>query len=169
MEQLESDNAFWRFSLRIYAAPGVAAECLAAQDRFGVDVNRLLFVAWLGVARGIVLDEAGLKRIDEAVADWSAGVVRPLRTARRALKQSPDIGSRDMQTLRKQIADTELLAEQMEQALLFRLTDDIRQVAAEPGIAAARGNIATYLAAHGPEAADFAVSSLLSAIASERS
>ena len=41
------DNAFWKFSLAVYAAPGVPEECLAVQERYGVDVNVLLFCAWL--------------------------------------------------------------------------------------------------------------------------
>jgi uncharacterized protein (TIGR02444 family) len=38
-------NAFWDFSLKVYAAAGVADECILLQDRFGIDVNLLLFCA----------------------------------------------------------------------------------------------------------------------------
>ena len=46
--ELQYDNEFWRFSLAIYKPPDVAAECLALQEAVGLDVNLLLFCAWLG-------------------------------------------------------------------------------------------------------------------------
>ena len=49
------DNAFWKFSLAVYATPGVAGECLAVQESLGVDVNVLLFCAWLAAARKVAL------------------------------------------------------------------------------------------------------------------
>ena len=41
-ESKKQASPFWRFSLRIY--PAVADTCLELQDRFGVDVNVLLFL-----------------------------------------------------------------------------------------------------------------------------
>jgi uncharacterized protein (TIGR02444 family) len=35
--------AFWRFSLALYARPGVAAALLGLQDRAGRDVNLVLY------------------------------------------------------------------------------------------------------------------------------
>lgn len=55
MSDLNLENRFWRFSLAVYAAPGVADECLALQERCGIDVNILLFCAWVGGARRILL------------------------------------------------------------------------------------------------------------------
>jgi uncharacterized protein (TIGR02444 family) len=48
---LECDNPFWNFSLAVYAAPDVAAECLALQSALNIDANSLLFCAWLGRAK----------------------------------------------------------------------------------------------------------------------
>jgi uncharacterized protein (TIGR02444 family) len=45
---LDTGNPFWRFSLAVYKAPGVAAECLALQETLGNDVKVLLFCAFLG-------------------------------------------------------------------------------------------------------------------------
>jgi uncharacterized protein (TIGR02444 family) len=47
---LQCDNPFWRFSLAVYAAPGVAPEFLALQDMRAIAINLLLFGAWLGNA-----------------------------------------------------------------------------------------------------------------------
>ena len=76
---LNIESPFWTFSLRVYASDGVAAECLALQDRLGLDVNVLLFAAWLGIVRGVTLDEAEMERINKVAAGWSNDVVLPLR------------------------------------------------------------------------------------------
>ena len=162
MAPLEIDNPFWRFSLRVYATPGVAEECLEVQDAVGVDVNVKLYAAWLGVTRGVALEDADLRRIDAAVAAWSAGVVQPLRSVRRGLKQSPDISDVEVQALRNRVASVELLSEQVEQAMLYRLADQTGRRLAEPE-AALRGNVAAVLASRGTQAAVFPLHKLLAA------
>jgi uncharacterized protein (TIGR02444 family) len=125
MTPLEIDNAFWRFSLRVYGAPGVAAECLELQDKLGLDVNVVLFATWLGAERGKMLERSDLDRIEQAVVAWSGEVVRPLRSVRQMLKAMPEIADPQVQALRKRVADTELFSEQIEQAFLYRLTGEI--------------------------------------------
>ena len=66
------DNAFWRFSLRTYRAPGVEAACLALQERCGADVNLLLFCGWVG-REGRVLDEASLRSAVGRVGHLAVG------------------------------------------------------------------------------------------------
>jgi len=78
--------AFWRFSLAIYARPGVAPACLVLQDRHGRDVNLMLFCCWLGAGGRGRLDRAALDGADRAVAGWRQEVVEPFRAARRAIK-----------------------------------------------------------------------------------
>lgn len=163
MAILETENPFWRFSLRIYAAPGVAAECLSLQDKFGLDVNVLLFAAWLGVSRGVRLEPSDLQCIDQIVAPWSAEVVRPLRLVRQKLKMMTEIIDPEVQTLRKQIADSELFSERIEQALLYRLAETFGPPPATPGPASARANVAAILAARG---ADTEISALPNLFAS---
>jgi uncharacterized protein (TIGR02444 family) len=162
MAPLEIDNPFWRFSLRVYGTPGVADECLEVQDTIGVDVNVLLYVAWLGVTRGVALDDAHVRRIETAVAAWSTGVVQPLRSVRRGLKQSPDIANAEVQALRRRVASVELQSEQIEQAMLYRLADEIGPPVAEPDIAVRR-NIAAVLASRGAEAGAFPLLKLIAA------
>jgi uncharacterized protein (TIGR02444 family) len=163
MAPLEIDNSFWKFSLRVYGSPGVAAECLELQDKHGFDVNVVLFAAWLGASRGIVLEQADLDRIEQAVADWTALVVRPLRAVRQTLKMMPEIADPDVQALRKQVADTELRSEQIEQALLYRLADGFGQPSAAPGDRAARANVVTIFGRRGVDAAAFPLSKLIAA------
>jgi hypothetical protein len=42
------NNPFWEYSLSHYVREGVADACLALQDGHGLDVNMLLYGAWLG-------------------------------------------------------------------------------------------------------------------------
>lgn len=116
-------NPFWTFSLNVYAAPGVEAECLALQATHDVDVNLLLFCAWAGAERRWHLAPADLYRVSEAVRPWQETVVKPLRSARRAIKtlglQNPAASD-----LRSRIAADELEAERIEQAMLFALASE---------------------------------------------
>ena len=161
MAALETDNPFWRFSLRVYAEPGVAEECLAAQDSLGVDVNVLLFAAWLGAERGIALDRTRLAQVEEAVAAWSDDVIKPLRAVRRRLKQMSEIEDPEVQALRKRVAQIELSAEQIEQALLYRLSGEF--VRAAGSAATMQSNITAVIAARGANRLAFPFASLLAA------
>ncbi|MBI1943364.1 MAG: TIGR02444 family protein [Betaproteobacteria bacterium] len=114
-------GSFWRFSLRTYRKPGVAAACLALQDRCGVDVNLLLYCCWQG-RRGRALGKRALRAAMNLVKPWQWNVLRPLRQARRAIgKQDPSL-----QRLRRRITALELEAERIEQARLEGLESGIR-------------------------------------------
>lgn len=112
------DNPFWQFSLKVYAAPGVAQECLMLQDESGVDVNMLLYCGWRGVEAD-VLSASTIERLNEAVQAWRVEVIGPLRKVRRDLKgmASPDQAA--IKDLRGRVQATEIFAEQVEQAILF--------------------------------------------------
>ncbi len=86
MTELVLDNPFWRFSLATYSTPEISAECLALQESFGINVNLLLFCAWLGTEHQIRLTQTELDAVSEKVRDWQEHVIGPLRSARRALK-----------------------------------------------------------------------------------
>jgi uncharacterized protein (TIGR02444 family) len=116
---LECDSPFWRFSLAVYAAPGVAPECLALQDDQGIDVNVLLFCAWCGSTRR-VLTEGDLATIESAIQPWRDAVIAPLRAVRRSIKTVPDAAQDTVAALRQDVAALELRAEQVEQAMLYR-------------------------------------------------
>jgi len=129
----------WAFSLATYDHPGVATACLALQDRYGLDVNLLLFCCWAG-ARGHKLTRPKLKRLGDQVAAWQAEVATPLRAVRRRLKQEGDDAAQD---LRAKVLELEIEAERIEQ---WRLADllPLPQEHPEPRYAAA--NLLAYLA-----------------------
>ena len=107
-----SANPFWDFSLAVYGRPGMPACCLALQDRRGVDVNVLLFAAWIGLDCGIRLSAEDLSRIDAAVSGWRDEMVRPLRALRRRAKADDD-------ALYRRMKAAELEAERVQQDRLF--------------------------------------------------
>lgn len=113
--QLNYDNAFWRFSLAVYGEAEVAKECLGLQDDYGIDVNILLFCAWLGT-QSVRLTREDIEATSQAIAGWHDDIVRPLRTVRQRLKDF----SND-EKFRAGIKNVEIEAEQIEQAMLFAL------------------------------------------------
>jgi uncharacterized protein (TIGR02444 family) len=114
------DNPFWTFSIRLYAKPGVAPTCLALQERHGLDVNVLLYCAWLGAERGVRVDAEDVRGIVDSVRAWSADVVERLRVIRTAMKGDPRGAPQSFSdTLRNDIKRAELDAERIEQHILF--------------------------------------------------
>lgn len=106
------DNPFWRFSIAVYAAPGVAGTCLRLQDEFGADVNMLLFVAWIAATRRARMTPQDFDRVTTAAVTWHDSLVKPVRAARRELKTSGG-------AVYAGIKAAELRLEQIEQALLY--------------------------------------------------
>jgi uncharacterized protein (TIGR02444 family) len=119
---LRLDNPFWQFSLQLYAASGVAQECLTLHDESGVNVNMLLYCAWRG-AEADALSASRIEHLDKVVEAWRADVVAPLRAARRSLQGMALIDAAALEELKPKILDAEIRAEQIEQALLFEQTD----------------------------------------------
>jgi uncharacterized protein (TIGR02444 family) len=113
---LQRENEFWQFSLAVYGAPGVEAECLALQEALRIDVNLLLFCAWLGAARRIALTESNVDRARFIVQPWHEHVIRPLRAVRQQLKA---FSGDEFEAFRTRVKTLELDAEQVEQAMLF--------------------------------------------------
>lgn len=149
---LPLENPFWTFSLDVYARPGVADECLGLQARDGIDVNALLFCAWAGAVRKELMGEPHVAALGERVDAWQQSVVRPLRSVRQTLKQMLDMGD-PVTALRKDVAATELKAEQIEQAVLF---DAAAALLAGAGLADAEeavpANLICFLRHHHAEA-----------------
>ncbi len=142
------ENPFWDFSLSAYERSGVAEACLDLQERYGIDVNLLLFAAWAGhCGRGLSSNEmAGLIA---AAAAWQVEVVRPLRSVRTWLKRQDQVT--DDFGLRDQTKALELQAEMLEQLLLHE-TLTIEPGEADPRLAAA--NMRLYLSSFAPKPSD---------------
>ena len=138
-------SAFWRFSLRFYARPGVAPACLDLQDGAGVDVNVMLYVLFLA-QQGRLIERDEVARLDAMARSWRDQVVQPLRTMRRQLKGS--IGPLDPESsanLRADVKRIELAAERLQQETLERLAPCASLGTQAPSrVAAARANLAAY-------------------------
>lgn len=120
------NSPFWRFSIRLYAVPGVAPACIRLQDEAGVDVNLLFFLLW-NATQGRSLGEADVRELDRAVAPWRSMTVIPLREMRRALKSPPAmLAPETAEAFRNRIKAAELEAERLLQAALYALGESGR-------------------------------------------
>ena len=104
----------WRFSLALYARPGVADALIALQDRAGLDVNLILFGLWIGARHGVELERSGFAVAAEAVAEPN-GILRSIRALRRQLGAATDD---DVRHLRRALLRLELAAERQVQQRL---------------------------------------------------
>lgn len=144
MTDRSPNEGLWAFSLRTYGGSGVPAACLSLQDEHEVDVNVLLYVCWVGRVEGR-LDEAALRRALDGSAEWAGSVVRPLRGARRWMKEAgcaaPAMDTQSCLALRERIKRVELEAEKLQQHMLESLA---RTATGPAGPAPAADNIRDY-------------------------
>jgi uncharacterized protein (TIGR02444 family) len=113
----EAANAghFKRFALELYRRPGVADACLALQNRHDLDVNVVLFAAFVGAAQRRTLTPDGLMQAHRRVDAWHQEVVRQLRAVRQRLKAGPaPAPSEATGLLRRKLARIEIEAEMIE-------------------------------------------------------
>lgn len=119
-----SGQAFWDFSLRVYARPGVQEECLSLQERLSLDVNLLLFAAYAGARLGLALSHSDVAELIAQTEEWHVAVVRRLRATRVAMKrwseESSDPLAASAATLRLAVKKAELDAERIEHDRLAR-------------------------------------------------
>jgi len=151
-EDIAAGEAFWRFSLALYARPGVAEALIALQDRAARDVNLILFGLWLGASRGRRLAAGELAGAEAAIAPVTTAAVAPLRQLRRQLKGAADP---DLEALRRRIAGLEPAAERRVQHRLAAQFAGLSGAAPEGDrLAAADANLALTLGgdAGSPEA-----------------
>ncbi len=145
----DAGAAFWRFSLALYARPGVADALIALQDRAGLDVNLILFGLWVGARHGLNLECDRFAAATEATAELN-GVVRNIRALRRQL------GAADSDILRRALLQLELAAErQVQRRLALCVTAGTLSQAPGDRRSAAQANLARYLRdeSESPEAA----------------
>lgn len=147
---------FWAFSLSLYDRPGAARACLELQDRCGADVNLLLLGFWRARRGYPGWAVAELERIEAAVVPVNA-VLRPLRDARRALKDLREIEP-TADALYAEIKALELKLEQVAQAWLAAVSrvspaqrNAKRPPARDDEIEAAATHLAAYLERIAPE------------------
>ena len=118
---LDLEGPHWQFALAIYSQPGVADVCLMLQDRLGLDINILLFATYATTACSVTVTAQDIEAMDAAVQAWRTEAVVPLRALRRRLKRRfGQLESEYAEMLRSKVKQTELLAEQIELAILAR-------------------------------------------------
>jgi uncharacterized protein (TIGR02444 family) len=117
------------------------------QDRFGVDVNVLLFLLF-AAHHGRRVSAAEVRAVTSAVASWNREVVVPLRSVRRSLRSPPDIIEADASaSLRQHVKQVELEAERLQQEGLYRFMP--LEELGTPEVSrdsAAQGNVEAYAA-----------------------
>ena len=153
----------WDFSLECYARPGVADICLHLQDEQGVNVNLLLWCAWLD-ARGLMLDAARLHNAQKRIRGWDEHYVIPLRQLRRRMKVEFGVDDDGIEAVRARIKQAELLAEKQLQYWLEAIVpswNDNYGVSVNPP--ADWSNVRFYL--HHMSVTDVAISQLLELLA----
>ena len=116
-----------RFALELYRRPGVADACLELQSRHDLDVNLVLFAAFVGAVERRMLTDADLGRVHGRVDAWHQEVVRPLRSVRERLRSGPAPAPDEATTaLRRKLAQLEIEAEMIELGQLGLLTGQAR-------------------------------------------
>lgn len=113
----DDNSSLWNFSLLQYARTGVADVCLRLQDEQGVNINVLLWCAWLE-QRGLILDATRLRNAQKRIHAWDEHYVVPLRQLRRRMKAEFGAADDGIEQVRSQIKQAELLAEKQLQLWL---------------------------------------------------
>ena len=119
-EQLRTP--LWNFAVRVYGSDGVQPECLALQERFGADVNLVLFSVYAGAVEKVTLAADDLTAAADIVAHWHDDVVRKIRHARQSLKAwsaGEDLLALQAANLRDQVKSIELDSERLELFMLW--------------------------------------------------
>jgi len=116
------NNPFWQFSLDVYAHADIAPKCLHLQEKHQIDVNLILFGLWLGYEGWLIPDKVIAQEITKNVAQWRTDVIIPLRRYRVNFQSLNKGLSNKKNPLRKQLKKLEIDAEQVEQAILYELS-----------------------------------------------
>ena len=162
--QSEDAAAFWRYAVAVYRREGVQERCLYLQDDHGLDVNILLFVAWLAAAHRRSLTPEDCRALIEATEDWRRDVVRAIRAVRRHVKPMA-VRKPGLDVVYQSLKATELDAERAQHGLLIEAGRGLGRSAAD---ATALANMRAYLEAAGldPEGEAGAAVTAISRLAS---
>jgi uncharacterized protein (TIGR02444 family) len=115
---LQLHGPLWEFALDFYAKPGVATALLTLQDEADVDVIQVLLTTYTYKNRGHALSAVELAAAASEVDEWREVVVLPLRSVRKKLRSAES--EPDKERLRQDVKKAELLAEQIQIAMVQR-------------------------------------------------
>jgi len=118
-------HSFADFSTRVYRQPGVADACLFIQERYGLNVNLVLFCIWVADRGGGALTAGQVDTAMRRVIDWEERVIAPLRAIRQTCR-SEALGVPEflLQMFAPQIEMAELGAAQVERLVLASLAPE---------------------------------------------
>jgi uncharacterized protein (TIGR02444 family) len=145
-------NPLWEFAVEAYDRNGVKKACLALQNRFGADVNMIMFLLWLAdsdVGKDHLAQYMGAAL--KLSRDWQRSLVEPLRNARNNLKDyiesNPltDEHAGALKVLRERIKACELDAERMQTLAIYNLVTDNADDSARANRATAREHALNHL------------------------
>jgi uncharacterized protein (TIGR02444 family) len=132
---------FWKFSLHFYRDAEVQVTCLALQDKYGADVNLLLYLLWRAGA-GDAFDLNAIERLNASVEPWRSAAIAPLRAMRRTLKGKILPDTEAQQNFQNKVKVMELEAERLEQEYLESLS--VKPIVQCEPLRAAIVNLNTY-------------------------
>ncbi len=138
-------SEFPEFAVALYGEAEVAANCLRLQDQYGLDVNVVLLCCWFGLRHGDI-DEDLWGVIDTISRRWQSHLIKPLREARRWLKNPAFAPDAELAELRERIAQNEIAAELVQQRWMERACADRKIGAPYTPADAVRRNLASYFA-----------------------
>lgn len=142
----EPQNGFRTFALEVHGADGVSDAAVLLQDQCAVDVDVLLFAAFVGAVNGQSLGGTDLEEVVGRVGAWQKEVIGPLRAIRRRLKSGPlPAPSEASDVLRDGIKRLELDAEMIEIDELAAITSPAGPPAAGNAIERATAAILTVV------------------------
>ena len=135
---------FPAYSIALYGREKVEESCLRLQDEYGLDVNAVLFCYWFGARHGVIGEDLWAQ-IDETSSQWQSRLIRPLREARRWLKNPGFEPDQEQLELRERIKADEIAAELLQQRMIQDACEAAGAGAPEEPAAAARRNAETLL------------------------
>ena len=142
-------HPFWDFSLGLYGKPGVADACLFVQDRYGMNVNLILFCIWFADNGGGSLTGENISTALLRIADWQGQVIKPLREIRRTSRhEALGVPEFLLDIFQPQIDAVELEAEHIEQLILAEFARGLESSSegAEDPASAAVASLQRYVA-----------------------
>ncbi|MEX6634390.1 TIGR02444 family protein [Hyphococcus lacteus] len=111
------DNPFWLWSLAHYGRAELTL--LRLQDEHQCDVNIILFCCWCSEEYA-ALDQTDLNAAITLSQDWTAQIIKPIRAARKHLKNAIP----PQEALRDTVKNAELSAEHALQNMLYQFATE---------------------------------------------
>ena len=112
---MNDENPLWKFAVEIYSREDVSEILLYAQDQFSIDVNMILYSAWLA-CENRSLSTRNVSEVENLVAAWRREVVLPIRCLRKSFRS---IVGADL--IREEVKKAEILAEMEQLKMMYNI------------------------------------------------